>query len=184
MIFPNQPRLSKFVARHSRSPEALGNYWQPGRRIVEAYLDPVPFPVTPNPSPSIADLLPPLESGLHHPKISNISETRLDTSDKADFSSWDSTTAIRLRNDIAENGKEQEWLMKKTFTRDQLEGYFRTWSALHSYHEAHPDDLAKKGKEGDIVDRVMKEIWDNVGEGVKEIEAGWPLVLMMIKKKE
>lgn len=74
--------------------------------------------------------------------------------------------------------------MKKTFTREQMEGYFRTFSALHSYHEAHPDDLAKRGKEGDIVDRVIKRIWGEVDEGVREIEAGWPLVLMMIKKKE
>lgn len=184
MVFPRLPHLSRLIAHHSRSPEALGHYWQPGRRIVEAHLDPVPFPVTPSPSQSIVDQLPPLEATFAHPKISSIAEKELpNQGDDFDFSAWDPATAIRLRADVTAEGKEEEWLMKKTFTKSQLEGYFRTWSALHSYHEEHPDDLAKKGKEGDIVDRVVKEIWAGVGEDTKEIEAGWPLILMMIKKK-
>jgi hypothetical protein len=184
MIFPQHPQLSKLVAHHSRSPEALGNYWQPGRRIVEAYLDPVPFPVIPQPSQSIADQLPPLVESLAHPKVSTIHEQGLPPAqENFDFSSWDPATAIRLRTDVSVEGEEEEWLMRKTFTRSQLEGYFRTWSALHSYHETHPADLAKKGKEGDIVDRVMEQIWEGLPKGEEQIEAGWPLVLMMIKKK-
>jgi hypothetical protein len=132
---------------------------------------------------------------------------------------WDAASAVRLKWDSAgrsdnvtaatptdagpsSKGKHQ-WLMRKTFTRDSLEGYFRTWSALHAYHEANPDDAAKKGRgeQGDIVDRLMAEIWagkqqqigpaeDGLGREVGQrdgsgdtIEGAWPLVLMMIKKK-
>lgn len=185
MVFPRLPHLNKLIAHHSRSPEALGNYWQPGRRIVEAFLEPVPFPVIPQPSQSLVAELPALESGSSHPKTSKINETPLadQDGDSFDFSSWDPVTAVRLRTDVSADGKEEPWLMRKTFDRSQLEGYLRTFSALHSYHEAHPDDKAKKGKEGDIVDRVVEQIWAGRGEGAEEIEAGWPLVLMMIKKK-
>lgn len=107
------------------------------------------------------------------------------------------------------NTERHQWLMRKTFTRASLEGYFRTWSALHAYHEAHPEDAAlrRNGKgrgteseeeaEGDIVDRLMRDIWAGRAESAEqaesalgfagaeeeEIEGAWPLVLMMIKKK-
>ena len=104
------------------------------------------------------------------------------------------------------NTERHQWLMRKTFTRASLEGYFRTWSALHAYHEAHPEDAALRGKvkgtgeeaEGDIVDRLMRDIWagraeragqagsrsGSAGAKEEEIEGAWPLVLMMIRKKE
>ena len=83
--------------------------------------------------------------------------------------------------------------MTKTFTLPTLEGYLRTLSGLVSYHEAHPEDAERTGKggeEGDVVDRLVETI--RVGlekdgkrgeEGNGEIVGGWPLVLMMIKKK-
>lgn len=35
-------------------------------------------------------------------------------------------------------------LMKASWTWLDLLGYFRTWSALHSYHEAFPEDLKRE----------------------------------------
>lgn len=102
---------------------------------------------------------------------------------------WEPSFAIRLKSGA--NG--EKWLMTNKFTKSSLEAYLRTWSSLHAYHEANPDDLAKRGKgmmEGDIVDRVMGKIWagreedgPQGDEGNGEILGGWPLVLMMIKKK-
>lgn len=160
MQFPNHPKLNALISRHASSPSALGPHWPKGRKIVEKLLDPIPFPV-PVPQPRI---------------------------DEFDYSSWDETSAIRLKTE--EDGKP--WLMYKMFTLETLEGYLRTFSALHEYHEKIPEDKEKKGrgKDGDIVDRLMGEIGDGLreegpkgGEAEGEILGGWPLVLMMIKKK-
>lgn len=167
MVFPRHPHLNHFIAHHSR--QDLGSYWQPGRRIVEAYLEPVPFPVSPRVDLEMVKRLPPLSPDCLYPVPSMIEEPRL-----SEDPSWDATTAIRLRSDMGD--AEKPWLMRKTFTWAQLEGYFRTWSALHSYHEKHPE---RRGE--DIVDRLMVKLKGELHE--KEVEVGWPLVLMMIKKK-
>ena len=83
--------------------------------------------------------------------------------------------------------------MRKMFTFPTLEGYLRTWSSLHTYHESHPDDTANTGKgpvNGDIVERLVGKIAMGIeGEGPRggeqkgEVEGAWPLTLMMIKKK-
>jgi hypothetical protein len=81
--------------------------------------------------------------------------------------------------------------MRKRFTREALDGYLRTWSALHAYHEQHPEDAAKRGSdEGDVVDRVVRRIWEarvqegaRGGEGEDEIEGAWPMILMMVKRR-
>lgn len=183
MVFPSHPHLNKLITHHSST--VLGKYWQPGRKIVEALLDPVPFPVTPT-TPATADTALTL-SGLSFGR-DVIAEPVLPDpeNDAFDFSSWDANSAVRLKTlDGA------QWLMRKKFTLRTLEGYLRTWSALHAYLEAHPDDAAKKGKgrDGDVADRVMVDIAEGLREsGMKmgaedEVEVGWPLVLMMIKKK-
>lgn len=66
----------------------------------------------------------------------------------------------------------------------------RSASALHAYHEKHPEDLAKKGGKdgGDIVDRLVNQIREGLKkEGIdidkEEVEFAWPLVMMMIKRE-
>lgn len=183
MVFPSHPHLNRLITHHSSA--VLGKYWQPGRKIVEALLDPVPFPVKPEHiSASSKTLqLSSLTFGrdvIPEPALPDPQE------DSFDFSSWDPHSAVRLKtlDDV-------QWLMRKKFTLRTLEGYLRTWSALHAYLEAHPDDAAKKGrgKDGDVVDRVMVDIAAGLRESgmnvdaEDEVEVGWPLVLMMIKKK-
>lgn len=52
----------------------------------------------------------------------------------------------------------------------------RTFSALHAYHEAHPED--KQGK--DVVSRYLDKVRNELGA---EFEVEWPLVLLMIKRE-
>lgn len=216
MIFPNHPHLSPIISEHSRS-FWKGGYWQSGRRIVENLLDQVPFPVQVSQQSiesqqSLLARLPPLESNAAsplksqahpHPTSDNIANAPPASLSEECVSAWDPTTAVRLKADTVDaavlpgetgagGSENRQWLMRKTFTRHALEGYLRTWSALHAYHEAHPEDAAKRGTEGgDVVDRTVKRIWDERerdgalgGEGEKEIEGAWPLVLMMVKRKQ
>jgi hypothetical protein len=177
MTFPHHPHLNKLIAHHSRSPEALGPYWQPGRKIVEGLLDAVPFPVKPEPPSELF-----LASSTY--TCASIAEPELDGGD--DSAAWDPSSAVRLKE---EDGRP--WLMTKRFTLSTLAGYLRTWSALHAYHEAYPEDAARKGQgpeDGDIVDRLLGRLEIEMGQAVGQaqlgdFEVGWPLVVMMIKKK-
>ncbi|RSH87039.1 hypothetical protein EHS25_003527 [Saitozyma podzolica] len=191
MVFPNHDSLNPLISHHARHPSALGPHWQPGRRIVEALLDPVPFPTRPDPNTELVGSLPPLTPGQGAPTLSFVSEPVLATPPgiglEFDADEWDRTTAVRLKSD-----SDSPWLMRKTFKMDQLETYFRSFSALHEYHEKHPEDRAKKGRgaEGDIVDRLMGKVVQGLeadgprgDEEQGEVEVGWPLVLMMIKKR-
>lgn len=172
MIFPHHTHLNEIISHHSRSSDTLGPYWQPGRKVVEGLLDAVPFQITPSPPKRLS-----LAGSTFIPD--RIEEPLLD---QVEDTTWDPSSAVRLK---IMDGKE--WLMTKTFTMRSLEGYLRTWSALHAYHEAHPEDAARKGKgqtEGDIVDRLVRQVAEEMGKDAEEeFEAGWPLVLMMIKKK-
>lgn len=173
MVFPHHTHLNKLISHHSRSADTLGPYWQPGRKIVEGLLDAVPFPVTPAPPPKIE-----LAGSSFTPD--RIDEPALP---EVDNPTWDASTAVRLKE---MDGKQ--WLMTKTMTMDSLAGYLRTWSALHAYHEAHPEDAKRKGNgpvDGDIVDRLVGKVTEEMGEkdARGEFEVGWPLVVMMIKKK-
>lgn len=83
--------------------------------------------------------------------------------------------------------------MRQHWTLTQLEAYLRTFSATHEYWRVNPDDEAKgriKKGEGDVVDRfmvVIKRAFENEGvvdkDGKGSFDVAWPLVLMMIKKK-
>ena len=189
LLFPHHPALTPLITRYFTTD--LAPYWQPGRKIVEGLLDQVPFPVKPSPPTSPSDL-PDLDPEQGSPKPDNIHEPTLEAlpgADELDSSSWDASSAIRLKT----HPDGTPWLMTKMYTPKTLEGYLRTVSALHTYHERHPEDAEKKGKgpiDGDIVDRLVGHIEAGMrGEGKQadeldgEILAGWPLVLMMIKKK-
>ena len=158
---------------------------------MEGLLDKAPFPVKPSFTDTDAvDLssIPGLNSSSP-PMPDIISEPILNTD--VTLEGWDSSLAVRLKRDT---DSEIPWLMLKKYTLPTLEGYMRTWSSLADYHDAHPDDKARTGKsakEGDIVDRLMGKIKAGLEEDSKvgeeaegEVVVGWPLVLMMIKKKE
>jgi trans-aconitate 3-methyltransferase len=65
--------------------------------------------------------------------------------------------------------------------------YIRTFSAFHSWKEAHPDIVNKSdGGPGDIVDTILEEIIEEepgVGSDDAEIEVEWASGLLMARKK-
>lgn len=75
-------------------------------------------------------------------------------------------------------------LIGRETTFDDLKPYFRTWSAVHRYHEKHPEDKGRigRGKHGDIVDRFVEEMKDKLPEHTAEVEIEWPIYMMMVKK--
>jgi hypothetical protein len=134
-----------------------------------------------------------------HPIAAQIQEPKLHLPGDVDVSTWDPATAVRFKSGTC--NITPQWTLNKTFTLSTLEAYFRTFSALHTYHEEHPEDLANKGKgeAGDIVDRLMRKIAAGLRNRKKDagelaprndvngesetIEVAWPLVLMMIQKR-
>ncbi|OXC58326.1 hypothetical protein C358_06231, partial [Cryptococcus neoformans MW-RSA852] len=201
LLFPSHPHLTHLFTSFSSSPppNGIGPYWsQPGRGIVEGLLDRVPFPVKPalrreegegveevervvgrrpvmidEPAPALDPALDP--------------ETCLDALKKYE-GEWAPETAIRIRHTPS-----SPFFMRQHWTLTQLEAYLRTFSATHEYWRVNPDDEAKgrvKRGEGDVVDRfmvVIKRAFENEGvvdkDGKGSFDVAWPLVLMMIKKK-
>jgi hypothetical protein len=167
MQLPSRPDLNHHITRLSSSPDALGPHWsQPGRSIVEGLLDQVPFPVQPT-TPSLTAL-----TGFPVP-------AEIDEPQSTGMSGWDSSTAVRIKTSSADSSSP--WLMRKKLSWTNFGAYLRTWSALHSYHEDHPEDRAL-GKDGDIVGRVVGKLRQEFGD-VEEVEVGWPLSVVMIKKE-
>lgn len=178
MVFPSHPGVNKIVSAYQGGQDALGPHWsQPGRSIVEGLLDAVPFPVTPAPDARLLEDLPSIYDG-GHPVASSIDEPIA-----LDGKGWDASTAVRIKSDSL----GRQWFLRpaNTWNWDNLEGYLRSASALHVYHEAHPEDKAKRGKEGDIVQRLLHDLKSGLaeeGERGDTVDVAWPLVLMMISK--
>ncbi|KAK8850696.1 hypothetical protein IAR55_004616 [Kwoniella newhampshirensis] len=179
LVFPSHPRLNPLFSHFSS--KIIGAYWsQPGRSIVENLLDAVPFPVTPTTSPSSPGVGGDA-SGEHLLPLDQIDEP---PSLQLDDSGWDPTTAIRIRSTPT-----KPWLMTRPMSLDQFEGYLRSASAVHEYRQAHPEEKRGEG-DGDVVDRFMVDIRNGLEsegmvdkDGKGKFEVGWPLVVMMIKKK-
>ncbi|TCD61643.1 hypothetical protein EIP91_008131 [Steccherinum ochraceum] len=82
-------------------------------------------------------------------------------------------------------------ILQKTVTWGGLLAYLNTFSALHTYHQKHPEDL--ENPEGDIATRVWNRLRAHVkeqsegkgGQGVEpddEIQIEWPVALVMAKR--
>ncbi|WVQ86217.1 hypothetical protein IAT38_008385 [Cryptococcus sp. DSM 104549] len=192
MLFPSNPTLTPLFSQFSS--QIIGPYWsQPGRSIVEGLLDAVPFPVTPTRlSVDVEGVTGVTPASLERePTLSG------EWQRGGEEAGWDSSTAVRLKYDPA---SKDPLIMRHRWTLSQLDSYFRTLSATHDYLSANLDDAAKRAshddgkavgaEDGDAVDRVVWEIRKGLekegavdGDGEGEFDVGWPLVVMMIKKK-
>jgi len=85
-----------------------------------------------------------------------------------------------------------ERLMWKRLKLGEMEGYLRTFSAYHSWQEAHPDEQSRaKGGKGDVVDRLFDEMlevepeWKAKGESWRdfEVESEWGSIILLARKK-
>lgn len=132
----------------------------------------MPFPIDAKPASDVLSQLPDL-GGDGHPKTSHITEPGATA-----VEGFDPTSAVRIKS-----GDSGAWYLKKTWDLPHLEGYLRSASAVHAYHEANPSDKTKKGngENGDIVDRIIHRIGQGLG-GDQKFEVAWPLVLMMIRR--
>ncbi|KAJ7654386.1 hypothetical protein DFH06DRAFT_513091 [Mycena polygramma] len=80
-------------------------------------------------------------------------------------------------------------IMRRTMTwsGDGLDGYLRTFSALHRFHDAYPEDLQRA--DGDIATRFLRQLMAAAqvpagpeGEA-QEVEVEWPLALVIARKE-
>ncbi|KAM0791632.1 hypothetical protein ACM66B_006070 [Microbotryomycetes sp. NB124-2] len=147
-FFPQRPKLSELVPEYSHV--KLHDYWQqPGRSITEALLAPFPLPSS-TPSASKFDSSSYqrtffLASGHQPPSMSSDPGTR--------------TVEI------------QPLLLKKEWSLTEVEGYLRTWSSAHAYHEQHPEEDPVEG----MLDKLRKA-------GFREdekVQVAWELGLVM-----
>ncbi|KAH7929141.1 S-adenosyl-L-methionine-dependent methyltransferase [Leucogyrophana mollusca] len=79
-------------------------------------------------------------------------------------------------------------ILRKKMNWDDLLSYLRTWSSLHTFREAHPEDA--QHAEGSVEVRfwnalkegVEKELGGVKVEGKDEVDIEWPLAMMLVKK--
>ena len=84
-------------------------------------------------------------------------------------------------------------VMNKRTTWAGVENYLRTFSSLHTFHEQHPEDKARRvegvvaDSGGDIVQRFLAKVAATSGEAVSsegEIEIEWPCAVVMGRRGE
>lgn len=79
-------------------------------------------------------------------------------------------------------------ILRKKMTWDDLLGYLRTFSSLHTFHEKYPDDL--KRSDGDIAVRFWNQLKADVAQNDKsdipkdtdEVDVEWPLALILARR--
>ena len=79
-------------------------------------------------------------------------------------------------------------ILRKEMTWAELMGYFRTFSALHNFHEKYPGDLERE--DGDIATRFWRRLKQEVasvdGKDVPKdedmITIEWPLALILARR--
>ena len=79
-------------------------------------------------------------------------------------------------------------LLKKRTTWAGVLGYLRTFSALHNFHEAHPEDIQRP--EGDIAEQFWRELRERVAQDKgkevegeeEEVEIEWPMALLLARR--
>ncbi|KAJ7224230.1 hypothetical protein GGX14DRAFT_424756 [Mycena pura] len=109
---------------------------------------------------------------------------------KSPETGWDDVTRVFFTGDYYPDLPEPHLapILRKTMTwGDGLNGYLRTFSSLHRYHEAFPDDLTRA--DGDIATRFLRSLMaaaqvplGEKGEA-QEVEVEWPLALVVARKE-
>jgi SAM-dependent methyltransferase len=167
---PAYPSVSPLITAFMRSSEGLGPYWQqPGRAIVEALLDPIPFPSPPaeiRTSDSWTDF-PLAEPNLPQPDSMSASDGN---------GEWDPASFIRLKT---VSGSGDKLAIRKTLDWLALAAYLRTSSALHKYEEAHPEETDVVGA---YVRKLREAVEREAGHEVATVDVEWPAVVVLAGK--
>ncbi|PPQ95788.1 hypothetical protein CVT26_015888 [Gymnopilus dilepis] len=173
------PRITAY-AQGTDPVTSVGSYFQrPGRTILERYLVDVPVPSTFVKDPGFEDFQRVYFCGDNVP----------------DF--------------LPQDAPRHPVLMRTEMTWRDLLSYFRTWSALHTYHEKYPDDLKQPAdprfleedlansseplddlRGGDIAVRFWKDLREgaleedpNAKVGAEDkVQVEWPVALLLARK--
>jgi hypothetical protein len=165
MVLPQFPTTRAIISKYMyEDPSLLGPHWeQPGRSIVCGLYRDIPWP--------------------------------------SEQSVWD--WASRKRIEWTGQSGEEPLILKKEVDWPAFEGeidvsatttfayalhvaYARTFSSLHNYQVANPDDA--KEPEGDIVTRFIAQVKESVIQSSSDqtlpekFELAWPLGLMLISR--
>ncbi|PWN35539.1 S-adenosyl-L-methionine-dependent methyltransferase [Meira miltonrushii] len=165
---PRHPSLAGAMRKFmSSTDEDMGRYWPPGRELVEDLLNGFPFP-----------------------------------SNSSCMTKWDIDSATRIQHTLSSPGiadlawtqgkaPEEKFRMELVRSFDDINGYFRTSSALSRYYKAHPE---AKGQKPDMIDKHVEKLREAVlqerkggaqADGLDDdhVRVAWPLGVMMIRKK-
>lgn len=92
-----------------------------------------------------------------------------------------------------EGAPEEAVWMRKTMRLGDVEAYWRTFSAMSNWQEAHPERKARaEGGEGDVVDVMFDEVvgsvpeWKARGEAWRDVdvESVWGTVIIMARRRQ
>ncbi|KAH7102490.1 S-adenosyl-L-methionine-dependent methyltransferase [Auriculariales sp. MPI-PUGE-AT-0066] len=93
--------------------------------------------------------------------------------------------------EYVKEGTAEEVEMRRTTTWEGLEAYLRTFSSLHTFHEEHPEDKARRVEgvsvhaEGDIVQRFLARVRERARGSLSDetFEIEWPLVILLGRRQ-
>jgi len=168
MFLPGKENVNSLI--NSYSHDRLGPYWeQPGRSIVEALYDPIPFPTN---------------EPTEHELASSIER----------YGSWDTTSFRRIKFD--EEGSTtykdslkasndttnpvEPILLSRQWSMAELHEYFKTWSSAHTYNEKQ--GLDGEGAAGFIINDLSKELNVPKDDQETKFDVYWPLAIVLFKK--
>lgn len=96
-------------------------------------------------------------------------------------------------SDAKPSEKEEQPMIEKEMTLEELGNYIRTFSAYHNWAEENKDKAPKKqGGSGDVVDEMFQEVMklesfegvaDKVNWDEKKVSVQWGTVILMARRK-
>jgi len=168
----DRPELMPSLQEFSYGADSLGPFWQqPGTSILTNRYRDMTFPTDPSDWDASAAIRIfytgshyPIEHGDTYMSLSELEEAN-------DVASWGGGGVREVKTDVLMGGR---------MTWDGMRAFFKTWSAVHSYQERHPED--KDREDGDIVDRFVQTLKERLPEGEEGVQVEWPIFSMMIRK--
>ncbi|KAG8919647.1 hypothetical protein FRC01_001188, partial [Tulasnella sp. 417] len=162
------PELAPLIDEYCKGDSGLGPYWQgPGHRICDNLYQDIAFPVSEEWDSASGKRV--YFTGAYFPDV-KLPEYPL--------------LAVSTEGTLPGEGDiRTDTIFSKTLTWAQIDEWWRSWSALHTYLDRHPEEKERtgQGKDGDILDRFIYNLKERVGKNDVKLE--WPMVLMMIRKR-
>ncbi|KAG8912799.1 hypothetical protein FRC00_003764 [Tulasnella sp. 408] len=162
------PELAPLIDEYCKGDNGLGPYWQePGHSICDNLYRDITFPTSKEWDSASGRRV--YFTGAYYPEV-KLPEYPLSAVDTENTSPGEGS----FRTGI---------ILSKSMAWTEIEEWWRSWSALHTYLDKHPEEKARtgQGKDGDILDRFLYSLKEQLGNNDVTLE--WPMVLMTIRKK-